>query len=509
LTPRRVVVVGAGHNGLVCAIGLAAAGLDVTVVDGAGDPGGAVRSRADTLPGFVHDTCAGFFPLTVASPAMRDLPLARHGLAWVDPPVAMAHPFLDGTAIALHRDLGATAASVEATTPGAGHAWRALVERLVPHRELLFDAALSRFPPLRPAAGLAPRLGGGAIRLVRDALGSASGLGRRLFGDERAAAWLAGSAAHSDLAPDARPGGALALGLALLGHLVGWPHPRGGAQRITDALVAHLHELGGVVRCGAAVERIELRRGRIAGVRLADGDALAADAVVAAVSAGVLARLLPDGALPLRLERRLRGWRYGLGTFKLDLAMDGSVPWTASEARAAAVVHVGGELAELSRAAREAAAGEVPREPVLVVGQHTLHDSSRAPDGAHTLYVYTHVPQRPALEDEAIAERVEERIERFAPGFRDLILARAMRGPAAIERENPSLVGGDLGGGSYAIDQQLALRPALRLVRGRTPVTGLYVAGASVHPGGGVHGVSGQAAARALLEDASPLRFWR
>jgi phytoene dehydrogenase-like protein len=506
VTRRRALVVGAGHNGLVCAIRLAAAGAEVTVLDGADAPGGAVRSRADTLPGFLHDTCAGFFPLTASSPVFRELGLEQRGVEWVDPPTPMAHPFRDGTAIALHRDLTATAASLDASAPGAGDAWRGLVERLVPHREPLVSAALSRFPPVGPAASLGLALRGAAIRLGRDALGSAAGLGRRLFGDERAAAWLAGSASHSDLAPEARPGGALALGLALLGHLVGWPYPRGGAQRITDALVARLRELGGEVRCRSPVERIDVRGGRAAGVRLADGSELAADAVVAAVSAGVLGRLVPAGALPRRIERRLRGWRYGFGTFKLDLALAGPVPWAAPEARAAAVVHVGGELAELARAAAEAAAGEVPAEPALVVGQHTLHDPSRAPAGRHTLYVYTHLPQRPALGDAAIVERIEERIERFAPGFRGLVLARSVRGPAAIERENPSLVGGDLGGGSYALDQQLALRPSPRLVRGRTPVRGLYVAGASVHPGGGVHGVSGDAAARALLEDAPPLR---
>jgi phytoene dehydrogenase-like protein len=505
----RVVVVGAGHNGLVCAIRLAAAGLEVVVVDGADAPGGAVRSRGGTLPGFVHDTCAGFFPLAAASPALRDLPLERHGLEWVDPPLAMAHPFDDGTAIALHRALDATAASLDATAPGAGRAWRDLVERLRPHRELLFGAALSPFPPVAPVARLALRLRAHALSLVRLSLGSAAGAGRALFGDERAAAWLAGSAAHSDLAPDAAPGGALALGLALLGHLVGWPYPRGGAQRLTDALVAHLEELGGELRCGAVVERIELDRGRAAGVRLATGERVASGAVVASVSAGVLGRLVPDGALPRSLERRLRRWRYGVGTFKLDLALAGPVPWTAAEAREAAVVHVGGELESLARAAREAARGELPADPVLVVGQHSLHDPSRAPEGRHTLYVYTHVPQRPPAGDEAIADRLEERIERFAPGFRSLVLARSVRGPAALEADNPSLVGGDLGGGSYALDQQLALRPAPRLVRGRTPIAGLYVAGASVHPGAGVHGVSGAAAARALIEDASPLRFWR
>jgi phytoene dehydrogenase-like protein len=507
---RRAVVIGAGHNGLLAAIRLAEGGLAVTVVEASDEPGGAVRSRADTLPGFVHDTCAGFFPLTAASPAFRGLSLERHGLEWVDPPTPMAHPFVDGTAIALHRDLAATAASLDATAPGSGAAWRGLVERLAPRRDLLFRAALSRFPPLVPAAGLALRLRRDAVDLARHAAGSAAATGLDILGHPRAAAWFAGSASHSDLAPGAALGGSLALGLGLLGHLVGWPYPRGGAGELTRALLARLEELGGVVRCGAPVAGIDVRGGRATALLLDDGsDRLPAEAVVSTVSAGVLARLLPNGALPARLARRLAGWRYGLGTFKLDLALSGPVPWTATQARDAAVVHVAGELDALSRSAHEAGAGEMPREPALVVGQHTLHDPSRAPAGRHTLYVYARVPQRPPLDDAEVAELIEEQIERFAPGFRSLVLGRAVRSPAALERENPSLIGGDLGGGSYEIDQQLAFRPALELVRGRTPLPGLYIGGASVHPGGGVHGVSGAAAARAVIDDTPPLRSWR
>jgi phytoene dehydrogenase-like protein len=206
---------------------------------------------------------------------------------------------------------------------------------------------------------------------------------------------------------------------------------------------------------------------------------------------------------------RLERWRYGLGTFKLDLALSAPVPWTNAEAREAGVVHLGDTLGALFRAPQQAGEGRVPDVPTIVVGQHTLHDRSRAPDGRHTLYVYSHVPQRPDLPDDVIADRVEERIEAFAPGFRRLVLARSVRSPSQLEADNPSLVGGDLGGGSYELDQQLCFRPAPELFRGRTPLPGLYVAGASVHPGGGVHGVSGQAAARAVLADASPLRFWR
>lgn len=506
----RVTIIGAGHNGLVCAIRLARAGLDVTVLERDAQPGGHVRSSQETLPGFVHDLGAGFFPLTLASPAFRDLPLTGLGIEWESPPIAMAHPFLEGGAIALHRDLDATAASLDGAAPGSGAAWRAVVDRLAPQRELLFRAALSRFPPLLPAAGLALRLRRDAAELARYAAGSAAATGLDMLGDRRAAAWFAGSVAHSDLSPGAALGGSFALGLVLLGHLVGWPYPRGGAGRLTGALVAHLGELGGEIRCGVPVTGIQVRGARAVGVRVGPGDELVpADAVISTVSAGVLARLVPQGALPVRLARRLARWRYGLGTFKLDLALAGPVPWTAEEARRAAVVHVAGELESLFRSAHEAGAGEVPREPALVVGQHSLHDPSRAPAGKQTLYVYAHVPHDPPLPDHAVVERIEEQIERFAPGFRDLVLARAIRSPRALERENPSLVGGDLGGGSYEIDQQLVFRPAIELVRGRTPVRGLYVGGASVHPGGGVHGVSGDAAARAVIADASPLRVWR
>jgi phytoene dehydrogenase-like protein len=236
---------------------------------------------------------------------------------------------------------------------------------------------------------------------------------------------------------------------------------------------------------------------------------LEADAVVATVSAAPLAAMLPAGALSDRLARRLRDWRYGFGTFKLDYALSAPVPWSSEVARQAGVVHVGGPLGELAQAHARSAAGEVPERPTLVVGQHSIHDPGRAPEGRHTLYVYSRLPQRPALPDEEVAGRIEAQIERYAPGFANTILSRAIRSPAQLERDNPSLVGGDLAGGSMEADQQLVFRPAPRLVRYRTPVPGLYLGGPSVHPGAGVHGVSGRGAADALLADASPLRFWR
>jgi phytoene dehydrogenase-like protein len=506
MTPSRAIVVGAGHNGLVCAARLARAGLAVTVLEQAGRPGGAVASHEQTLPGFVHDVCAGFFPLTLASPAFDGLEV-RERLDWANPEIAMAHPWPDGTAIALHRDLEATVASLEAAAPGAGRGWRAVVAPLLARRRRLLRAALTpAFPPVRDGLALALALRRDAIDLARLSLASSATFGREVMGDERAAAWLSSSAVHADLTPGAAGGGALAFGLHLLGHAVGWGFPRGGAGRLTAALVARVRELGGEVRCGAPVEAVEVRGGRVAGVRLSGGEALAAGAVVLAISARPAVALLPEGALPGRLMRRLRDWRYGIGTFKLDYALDGPVPWASEEARRAGVVHVGAPLEALFRAHQEAGAGRVPEEPCLVVGQHSLHDGSRAPAGRHTLYVYTHVPQRLDVPADEVVERIERQLVRYAPGFNRLVLARAVRTPADLERENPSLVGGDLAGGSCEIDQQLVFRPAPELFRGRTPLRGLYMGGTSVHPGAGVSGVPGAAAARALLADGSAVR---
>ena len=270
---------------------------------------------------------------------------------------------------------------------------------------------------------------------------------------------------------------------------------------IASALTRRLQRAGGAVRCSAHVEEILVRGGRVRGVRLSGGETVEADAVISTISAGPFLRLLPDEAFPAGLVRRLRRWRYGTAAFKVDYALSAPVPWTAAAAREAAVVQVAGELTDLAKAADDGNRGEVPEAPALVVGQHSLFDTSRAPAGHHTLYTYAHVPPDSDLPDDEIAGRMEAQLERFAPGFAGTVLARHVRGPAQSERENPSLVGGDLSGGTYELDQQLIFRPAPELCRYRTPVAGLFVAGASVHPGGAVHGVSGDGAARALLRE--------
>jgi phytoene dehydrogenase-like protein len=491
----RVAIVGAGHHGLAAAIRLAAAGCEVAVLEASAAPGGGVRTDALTLPGFRHDSCSGFFPLTAASPVFRALEL---DLEWVNPPTAMAHVVgPDGAAIALHRDIGATVDSLNAVAPRTGRGWRALMDRLSPHRDALISAVLSPLPALLPLARLLLGLRADALKVAPIALASSARLGRQLFGDDRAAAWLAGSGAHADLSPLAAGSGAFSLGLQFLGHVVGWPFPRGGAGALTDALVSRLSTYGGELRCGARVEQIELRGGRVAGVRLSGGELLSADGIIATVSPAPLLELLPANALPGRVELRLRRWEYGLGTLKLDYALSGPVPWLSSEARRAGVVHVGGALEEIITSLDHASSGRLPERPTLVVGQQSLHDHSRAPERRHTLYVYARVPS--SLRDGEGVAAVERQLERFAPGFRALVLARSVRGPEQIEGQNNSMRGGDLASGSCRLRQQLMFRPAPALCRGRTPVPGLLVAGAWVHPGPGVHGVSGHAAAGALL----------
>jgi len=468
------------------------------VLESASAPGGGVRSSELTLPGFSHDVCSAFFPLTAASPVFRELEL---DLEWVNPAVAMVHVLDEGSEVVLHRDLRMTAASLEDRAAGAGRAWEGLIETLWPHREALIGAGLSRLPPGGPAVKLLAGLRTKAVALAPLLLASSASLGERLFGDPGAAAWLAGSGAHADLTPQAAGSGAFSLGLNFLAHVVGWPFPRGGAGRLTDALVVRLRALGGELRCGSEVEAIELRRGRVAAARLHGGERIEVDRVVATLSPRPLLALLPEGALPGRVERRLRSWRYGLGTAKLDWALSEPVPWFSPCAREAGVVHMGGPLEEITSSLVQAGLGRFPDRPALVVGQQSLHDRSRAPSGRQTLYAYARVPQRPELDEAEVAERFERQIERFAPGFHRLVLARAVRLPAAIEAENPSMGGGDLAAGSCQLGQQLIFRPAPGLCRGRTPIRGLYVAGAWVHPGPGVHGVSGAAAADNVLRD--------
>jgi phytoene dehydrogenase-like protein len=418
---------------------------------------------------------------------------------WVDPATPMAHPFRDGTAVALERDIRATADGLGA----AGPRYERFMSRLVAEVEPLMDAALQPVPPDPGSViELASSLRADLLRLAWRSVLPAGTLGRRWLRDDRAAAWLAGSTAHSDLDPASPGGGAFALVLKLLGHAVGWPFPRGGAGVLAEAIAARVRACGGQIRHGAGVEEILVAGGRARGVRLRGGERIDADAVVSTLSAAPFLRLVPTHALPRGVESRLRRWKYDAGTFKVDFALDAPVPWTAEPCRRAGVVHIGDTLRDFTTSFRAARSGVFPERPALVVGQHSLFDDTRAPAGKHTLYCYVRSPLRLRIPAEQAADLVQSRIEEFAPGFGEIVLGRQVRSPEQMEAHNPSMVGGDLGGGSYQLYQQLFLRPHPRMWRTRTPIDGLYFAGASAHPGGGVHGTQGLAAAQFVLESA-------
>lgn len=460
------IVIGSGPNGLAAAITLARAGYSVLVREAGETVGGGARSAELTLPNFVHDICSAVHPLAVSSPFFRTLPLAEHGLEWIHPPAPLAHPLDDGTAVMLER-------SVEATSETLGEdtaAYRKLFRPLVADWPKLEKALLGPLRPLGHPFALA-RFGFQAIR-------SAQGVAQSAFKGERARALFAGLAAHSMLPLDWLATAAFGLVLGITGHAVGWPVPRGGTQRIADALVSYLRSLGGEVITGARVESVdELPPSR---------------AILCDVTPRQLLRIAGH-RLPASYRRKLERYRYGVAAYKMDWALDGPIPWRAEECARAATVHLGGTLAEIASAESLPWKGEHAVRPFVLVAQQSLFDSTRAPAGKHTVWAYCHVPNGSQFD---MAERIENQIERFAPGFRDRVLARSLMPPAELERHNSNLVGGDINGGAQDL-RQLFVRPTLRLYS--TPAKGLYICSASTPPGGGVHGMCGYFAARAAL----------
>jgi phytoene dehydrogenase-like protein len=491
-------VIGSGPNGLAAAITLAQAGCEVLVLEAAPTAGGAVATDELTLPGFKHDTYSSVYPAAAASPVFEAMPLARHGLRWVHPVACYAHPLEDGRGAALYRDLDRTAQSLDALTPRDGDAWRRFAAPWLERFELLRATLLGRFAPVRSASrlavGLRPRRLAELLRLV---FMPVQALADELFIDPGARAWLYGSAMHGDVPPGGSGSTIPALFLNLLGHAVGWPSPEGGAGRLAGALIGYLQSLGGAIRTGAEVVQITTDGRRTRGVVLADGERLLGGTVIADVMPGALVRLAP-AALPPRYLAALRRYRPGPATLKVDWALAGPIPWAAPEARQAGTVHVGGGEAEMLRSTSQFP--DLPERPFMLLGQQSIADPTRAPDGRHTAWAYTRGPQSAdwASGSDRHVDRMEAQVERFAPGFRDLILARHVLTPADLQRRNANLIGGDVGGGSYTLDQAL-LRPVARPVPYRTPVRGLYIASAATFPGGAVHGVPGRAAARLAL----------
>ncbi len=502
------LVVGSGPNGLAAAITLARSGWRVLVLEAAERAGGAVLTEELTLPGFHHDTYSSVYPAGAASPVFSRMPLERHGLRWIHPAACYAHPLPDGRAGALYRDVSRTAESLDRIHSGDGERWRAFAEPFVTHFDALRGTTIGGFPPvrasLRLAAGLGPRA---TLEFARLLLMPAQVLGERLFDGDGTRAWLYGSAKHSDV-PPARSGSAIAaVQLNLLGHGVGWPSPEGGAGKLAEALLSYLQELGGSVRTGATATRFAVEGGRVVGVELAGGERLTAPVLIADVMPVALLSLAGD-ALPSGYMRALRRYRYGPATLKIDWALDGPIPWDAPEAREAGTVHVGGSAQEMLEPT--VGAGGLPERPFLLVGQQSIADPSRAPAGRHTAWAYTHGPHSVdwGREGEGHVARMEAQVERFAPGFRERILARHILGPADLQRRNANLVGGDVGGGSYSLNQ-IVFRPVPSLAPYRTPVRGLYLGSAATFPGGAVHGVPGHAAARLALAEARLSRLAR
>lgn len=488
------VVIGAGPNGLAAAIRLAEAGRKVLILEAADAPGGAVRTQELTLPGFQHDTFSSVYPAAVASPVFGRMPLAEHGLEWVHPQAAYAHPLPNGGARLLYRDLQRTA---ESLGPVDGPKWVRFAKPFLDNIDAVRATMLTGFPPVGGPIKLLT--GAGPLRLLDFARllpGSAVGLGKRLFEDQGSRAWLYGAAMHGDTPPDGAGSAIAAFYLNLLGHAVGWPSPKGGAERLTDALVAYFTSLGGELRTSARVTRITKADGRVSGVETAD-ERFEAQTVIADLMPSALTRLAD---LPKWYRTALDRYRLGASTVKLDWALDGPIPWENPSVLDAGTVHVAGTEEAFLHSVGQAHDG-LSDHPFLLLGQQTVADPTRAPEGKHTAWAYTHGPQTGVdwrKDTELVAERMEAQVEAFAPGFRDRILARHVQGPHDLEARNANLIGGDVGGGSYRLNQ-VVFRPLPKLTPYATPLKGLFIGSAATFPGGAVHGVPGDAAARAAL----------
>jgi phytoene dehydrogenase-like protein len=461
------VVIGSGPNGLSAAIVLAQAGCKVVVFEAHHTIGGGARSAELTLPGFTHDVCSAVHPFGVASPFWRTLPLAAHGLEWLQPPAMLGHPFDDGSAVVVERSVEATAAALGRD----GDAYRRIFGGLVHDWPKLERAVLG--PPALPRHPFA------LARFGLQALRSARSLATSAFVEERTRALFAGHAAHGMVPLDRALTGGIGLTLCALCHIAGWPVPRGGAQIVSNALAGFLKSLGGEIVADAPVESID---------RLP-----AAKIVLADLSPRPLLKIAGH-RLPLAYRTRLERYRYGMGVFKVDWALSSPIPWTAAGCRRAGTIHLGASFDEIVASGQSAWDGRVADRPYVLLSQPTVVDPSRAPSGKHVAWAYCHVPGGSTAD---MLDRIERQIQRFAPGFRDCVLARAVRKPADIEADNPNYVGGDIAGGVTDLGQFFT-RPTWRNYT--TPIKGLYLCSASTPPGVGVHGMCGYYAATLALK---------
>jgi len=465
------VVVGSGPNGLAAAITLARAGYSVLVLEANSTIGGGARSAELTLPGFVHDVCSAVHPLAAGSPFFKSLPLERFGLHWIQPEIPLAHPFDDGTAACLYRDVDFTADSL-------GQDKRNYCKLMKP---LVRDWEKLSAEFLQPMLHL-PRHPIALAKFGMRVLCPTTLLANLFFKNNPARALFAGVAAHSFLPLESPLSSAFGFVLGSAGHAVGWPIPIRGSQTISNALAAYLQELGGEIETNCKIDNLQ---------QLAE-----ARAVLFYTSVWnfvqIAGKQLPD---PYR--RRLQKFRHAPGIFKIDYALSAAIPWRSDKCRRAGTIHLGGTLEEIAAAERDIAHGKLPERPFVLVAQQSLFDQTRGPHGQHTLWAYAHVPFDCNVD---VSEKIEAQIERFAPGFRDCILARHKTGTTELEKSNPNLAGGDISGGAANLWQLIA-RPVFSQTPYRTPLRGVYLCSSSTPPGGGVHGMCGYHAARAALRD--------
>ncbi len=468
-------VIGAGPNGLAAAIVLAQAGLEVRVFEAESQPGGAARTLPLTLPGFLHDFGSAIHAMGAGSPFFTSLPLADHGLEWIHPPVPLAHPLDDGSAVLLERDIEHTGANLG---PDAS-AWRKL---FAPFAEHWFELAPDLLGPVLLPKRHLILMG----RLGLRAFPPATWLANRVFKGHRAKALFAGLAAHSFLSLDEVLSSAFGVMLGASAHAVGWPIARGGSQSVANALVGYLSVLGGTVTTGSRVASL---------AELPEADVTLCD-----VTPRQLLKIAADRLSP-EYRRRMERWQYGPGAFKVDYALSQPIPWRAKDCLRSACVHVGGTLEEIAESEDAMRHGRHAERPFVLVAQPTLFDTSRAPEGKHVAWAYCHVPNGSTFD---MLPRLEAQLERFAPGFRDCVLARRVFSPADLENMDANLVGGDIGGGSVNL-RQFLFRPTGKSYSTSAP--DIFLCSSSTPPGGGVHGMCGyNAAKRALSQMHRALR---
>ncbi|WP_433005765.1 phytoene desaturase family protein [Kribbella sp. CA-294648] len=513
MLPRVVdaVVIGSGPNGLASAIALADAGWDVLVLEAADELGGAVRST--TVDGWTSDRFSSNYPLGVASPVLRALELEQFGLRWAHAPLALAHLLDPGDedAAAIHPDPTDTAASIGRDHPKDGDTWLRLYQDYVKIRAPFLESLLTSWPPVVPGLRLARKLGsaGELARFARFMAMPMHRMGKELFEGERGRALLAGNAFHADAPLSGSVSGTMGWLLAMLAQDVGFPVAEGGSSALSSALVRRAEHAGAVLTTGTPISAIDVAAGKVTAVRTASGETVRVRrAVIADVSAqNLYGELLPPASVPAGLRRDLENFEWDYPTVKLNYRLSSPIPWRAAEARAAAVVHLGGTADELVHVGADLDTGRLPTAPFLLIGQPSKADSSRSPDGTEVVWAYAHLP-RGVVDDasaEKLAYRMDRAIARYAPGFPELVVDRDLQRPSDFVQANASLGMGALGGGTTQLHQQLIFRPTIGLGSPRTVVSGLYLGSSAIHPGPGVHGACGHLAARAALRDASLL----